>query len=57
MDASRTTTEVIQEHLGYRLRGDLEKDLRNYAGGVVMLTGSGRAGTTVTKACVPRRPN
>lgn len=40
--ASRTTREVIDDHISCRQRGDLEADIRrNYAEDVVMLTSHG----------------
>ena len=38
----RTTTEVFEDHLQRRLRGDVEGDVRtNYVEGVVLITGTG----------------
>lgn len=41
-ERTRTTTEVIHDHLSKRLQGRVDDDVReNYAEDVVMLTGSG----------------
>lgn len=38
----RSTTEVFEDHLAKRLKGDVEGDIKaNYARDVVLLTGTG----------------